>query len=293
MNKQKGFISLLLTGLIFGSFGIWIRLLNRELTSFQQIALRNFIGLILSVILILIFKHKWEFKKVNKLSLLLYAFSYPIAVIFYVFAFLNAKIATVTFAFYAISYLVTFILGTFYFKDKLTLPKILGLVLAAIGLIFLSYPFSLAILNLGLVYAMVSGLFDSGTNTFRRLISGKVDRFVLVAIQMLAGVVVASVLLLIYKQPFPIFLSSGTLGIALIFGFLLMSVSFLTLIGFQNFDLGLGTIVMSSELLFAPLFAFLVFRETLSTFELIGGIFILFGIIVANLHLMKLSKRPS
>jgi drug/metabolite transporter (DMT)-like permease len=62
-----------------------------------------------------------------------------------------------------------------------------------------------------------------------------------------------------------------------------MSVSFLTLIGFQNFDLNLGTIIISSELIFAPIFAALAFHEYPSANEIFGGLFIALSIILSNL----------
>lgn len=290
MSKPKGFLALLLSGIIFGSFGIWIRLLNQELTAYQQIFLRNLIGFLLAATIVIILKQKWSLRGVKPIYVFLYATLFPIAIIFFVFAMLNTRISTAIFAFYASSLLSSLIIGRIFFNDKMSGPKVFSLVLAFLGLGILSYPFSLSTFNWGFVFGVIAGFFDTATNGFRRLLSGKIDRFVLVATQMLGGVIISIILINLVKQSVLVPISSFTLVIATIFGLLLMSVSFLTLVGFKNFDLNLGTIVISSELVFATIFAALIFKEYPTAKDLIGGLFIAAGIIVSNLKLLKSYK---
>jgi drug/metabolite transporter (DMT)-like permease len=67
--------------------------------------------------------------------------------------------------------------------------------------------------------------------------------------------------------------SNGT--VLLLFGASLVSVSYLILKGFQSFDLNIGTVVLSSELVFGVILAFLVFAEKPRFVELAGGAIIL------------------
>lgn len=294
-NQTKGFIALLASGLIYGSFGIWIKLLSQELTTYQQIALRNLIGFVLTIFMILLLRQKIAFNGVKKIYIFLYSFFFPIGVIFFVFAMLQTKFVTAIFAFYASSLLASTIIGSVLLKDKNTPLKYFGLILSLIGLIFLSYPFSLSHLNIGFVFGLLSGIFDSASNGFKRFLSGKIDRFVLVGLQMLGGIIVAGSLILLTNQVLLPTISFSTLLVALIFGALLVLVVFLTLVGFQNFDLNLGTMIIASELLFGPIAAMLVFKEIPTKTELIGGFIIVSSIVITNLPIInkKQSKLKS
>jgi drug/metabolite transporter (DMT)-like permease len=70
--------------------------------------------------------------------------------------------------------------------------------------------------------------------------------------------------------------------IVIFFGLLIVAVNYLLLLGFRNFDLNLGTILLSSEMVFTPIFAFLAFGEAPSLYVIIGGVFIAASIVLVN-----------
>lgn len=105
----------------------------------------------------------------------------------------------------------------------------------------------------------------------------------------MGGVIFISLVLLFVSHQ-SLILAEMTLNsvfVGIIFGGFLMSISFLTLIGFKNYDLNLGTIVLSSELVFAPVFAIIFFKEFPSEIEIMGGVFIASAILVSNLHFVE------
>lgn len=283
MNKYKNFLALLFSGIVFGSFGIWIRILSRELTSYQQIFARNFFGFIICCIVILLLKQKWNFSKVNKIYVILYGICFPLSVIFYTFSILSTKIAITTFAFYAASFIGSFVIGKVLFSDKIHLIKVVSLSLAFLGIFILSYKsFSTGILNWGFIFGFLGGFLDSCTNAFRRFLASKIESFVLVSIQMIGGIVVATLFMLIFAQKVPSVMSPITILVAVLFGFLLVGLNFLLNFGFQDFDLNLGTILLSTELVAAPIFGLLIFKESLALTDIIGGGFIIFAILLSN-----------
>ena len=284
MNTRKGFLALLTTGLIYGSFGILIRTLDKELLMYQQIFLRNLIAFLFAGILVIILKQKFSYAKTPKKHLFFYAFSYPLAIIFFVASVLSTKIAVTVFSYYIGLIIFSTLIGFIFLKEKLTRFKIISMIFVLIGLIFFSMPLSITSLNLGLFMGLLSGSSESITNTFRKLLGGNLDRFVLVAIQMLSGIIISGLLLIIFKQAYISSISSISIILSLLFGIFLMSVSYLTLVGFQSFDLNLGAIVISSELIFASLFAAIFFKEYPTVYESIGGAFVLLAIITANLR---------
>lgn len=293
MNKFKNFLALLFAGIAYGSFGIWIRLLSHDLSTYQQILARNVLGFLFSIGVVYLFKQKWDFKKVKIKYVILYAISFPIAQVFYTLSILSTKLEITTFAFYAASFIFSFVVGKVFFSDKINFVKIVSLALAFLGVFVLSFKtFSTGLLNLGFIFGFFGGAFDSTTNAFRRFLAGKVERFVLVAIQMLGGIAVAIIFMFIFKQVIPTSISLTTVLVAILFGFLLLALNFLLNYGFQDFDLNLGTILLSTELVAAPIFGLLIFKEIPSQTDIIGGLLILGAIIISNApHLSKLKLK--
>lgn len=84
MNNEKqfkGFLFLLTAGAIFGTFGIFIRILGKELSSFQQIAFRNIIASLTAFILIYLKKSPVKsLKNANPFHLIAFSITFPIAV---------------------------------------------------------------------------------------------------------------------------------------------------------------------------------------------------------------------
>ncbi len=287
MNKFKGFLSLLLAGFIFGSFGIWIRILNQELTTYQQIFFRGTVGFIFALLLAYFLKNKFSLNKVNKIILFIYFLSFPLATIFFVTSILNEKIAVTTFSFYASGIIGSLCIGMIFFREKLTRIKLFSLILVIAGVILLSYPLSIKTVSFGFLMGLLGGLFDAASNALRKFLTGKIDRFVLVAIQLSGIMIVAFGFLIFNRQPIFSPMSGIAIIVGVLFGGLLVSITFLTLIGFQNYDLNLGMIVLSSELIFAPIFAALAFHEYPSAMEIGGGLLIVASIVVSNLSFEK------
>ena len=287
MNKTKGFVSLLSAGFIFGIFGILVRLLNSELTNYQQIFFRSVVGFILATAIITFFKRKISFKNISLINLILFAVSLPLTIIFYTLSILKTKIILAVATLYLGSILFSLISGILFFKEKLTVKKGLAIVASILALYYFTIPFSLTNINIGLVFGVLSGFTDALSNSFKKHLGGKVDRFLLIAIQMM-GTIIVSFALVFYTKTLTIpQISPFIFGIGLLFGFFLMLNNYLMLVGFHNFDLNLGTIVLSSELLFASIFGYLFYKEIPTFNELIGGGLIAFSVIIAHLNFKK------
>ena len=287
MNKKLGFITLLLAAASFGSFGIWIRLLSQGINIYQQIVLRNLVAMIIaSVIIIFGKRYLLDFKKIPKIKLLLYALVVPISVIFYNIAMLSLKIAVATFVFYIGTILCSYVIGLVIFKEKVTVIKAISIMLVLLGLTCFVYPFSFTAATLGFVAGIISGIFDGAANGFRKDLVGKIDKLFLVFLTAVGGIIVSG-LMIVQTHASLTFLTQMPLQIWLIgilFGLLLIINNFLLLVGFQNYELGPGVIVLSSELFFALIFGFLIFHEIPATNELIGGLFIISAIVAPNIN---------
>ena len=118
MNKTKGFLSLLSAGFLFGMFGIFVRLLNSEMTNFQQIFFRSVVGFVLASGIIILFKRKVSFKNISLINLLLFAISLPLTIVFYTLSILKTKIIVAVAALFLGSILFSLISGILFFKEK-------------------------------------------------------------------------------------------------------------------------------------------------------------------------------
>lgn len=293
MNKRLGFFSLLLAAISYGSFGVWIRLLNQEMTIYQQIVFRNVIAFVLAIFIIILGKkYRINFKNISKKNLALYALVIPLSVIFYNIGILNLKIAVATFAFYMSSILFSELIGLFIYKVELMVADIVSLILVVVGLIFFVFPFSFNAINIGFWACLISGFFDAAANGFRKDLAGKLDKFVLISLTAVGGILVSGIMMTSFHQSLSFFsnLSPFSWFIGIVFGILLMLVNYLLLIGFQNFELGPGVITLSAELFFALIFGLLFFREFPTTKELIGGMCILAATIIPNINWLRVKQ---
>ncbi|MBU0978499.1 DMT family transporter [Patescibacteria group bacterium] len=295
MNKALGFSALFFSALAFGTFGIWIRLLNQEMSIYQQVVLRNGFAFIFAI-LIVIFTRQLKninWSKVKKLNLFFYILLVPLAVIAYNVAMLNTKIALATFAFYVGTILTGWVVGIFFFHEKLNAEKWISLTLVLIGIALFAFPFTNRSINLGLIAGVISGVLDGSANGFRKDLSGKISKVVLVSLTAVGGVLISGFMMSYFNQSLSYLGSISTTAwiIGGLFGALLVIVNYLLLVGFKNFDLGLGSIVLSLELFFALIFGAMVFGEYPTGMEIAGGVFILLANIVPNVKMIFLSLR--
>ena len=288
---MPGFLALLASALLYASFSVWVRLLSVDLSPAEQIGFRNSIALVLAIVAVGLSRQSFgSLRKAQPLLIVGYVLAFPIAVVLFTYAVLQTKIMTTLFWLYLSSLVTSLVIGVGYFKEKLTHQKIISLGLVAAGLVTYNFPFSGQFLTVGAGLAVLSGVFDATANGFKKFFSGKVDRFVLVALQMVGGLIVAGILSTQQTLTVPS-LSPTTWVVGIVFGISLVLVSYLTLFGFSHFDLNLGTVVLASELFFASLLGWLVFQESVSLAEGIGGGLIFLATVVAQTTTVPLEKQ--
>ena len=287
-KMNKGFVSLLFAGFLFGTFGIWIRFLSRELTTFQQIMLRNLISLLIMLPIAVIVGKKFSLGK-HKMELFFFGLSFPLLAVFFVMAMLYTKIGIAIFTFFASALLFSLFIGSFFFKEQITLVKTIAILIVDFSLGLFAFPMGKNFLNLGFIYALIAGFLSTLNASFKKHLKNKIYRLHLLIIQMSGGLIGVSFLMLLKNESFTPNLSTENLFIVLLFGLIFLSAQYLHTVGMQNIDLNLGTIVSSSEMIFATIFAALVFQEYLSLKEIVGSGLILLGIIIPNLPKVKLT----
>lgn len=138
---------------------------------------------------------------------------------------------------------------------------------------------------------MIAGFLSTLNASFKKHLKDKIYRLHLLIIQMSSGLIGVSLLMLFKNESFTPGLSIENVFIVLLFGVIFLGAQYLHTVGMQNIDLNLGTIVSSSEMIFATIFAALVFQEYLNLKEIAGSGLILLGIIIPNLSKLKYTKK--
>lgn len=284
MHDTRGFIALICNGILLATYGIWVRLLQHTFSAYQQVTLRGIISFLLAVFLAIILRRKWFFEKKYNKHLVFYLFCFAASSILFTISVIQTSIALSVFGLYLGSIFSAFLLGKLFFQEKLSKSKLMSVLLALGALFFLTFPFSLHLLNAGFLVGIFGGIFDGIGNAFKKYFGRKIELPALIVFQFFATLLVAISLMFFTRESFSsLQLSLGNIFLLLIYGAIFLSVGYLSMYGFQHFNLNLGTIVISSELFWAPIFAFLLFHEMLTSYQIIGGFLIVLAIILPQI----------
>jgi len=194
----------------------------------------------------------------------------------------NTKIANAVFLIWAGSIFMSFLLGTFLLKEKITTNKIVALILVVVGLSMFAE--GLAVLSIGLVAGFFAGVFDGVANTLRKSLK-ELPRNTVMIYQYSVGLSLLVVFMLTSGNDIIREASLYGAGITVIYGILLALLGNLLLYGFQHFDVNIGTIILASEIMIAIAFGYLFFGEIPTSKELIGGIAIFLASIVTVINI--------
>lgn len=283
-ERTKGALALFGASAIYGSFGLLIRVLSDMLGSYSQVAARMGIAFILLLAFALIFG---KIKKLTNAqifkSILLGVISTGI-VVFFTISVIETKIATSVFLLYVASMVSSLILGTIFFKENINLQKIVALLLAFGGLWIFSGAF--VALTVGAIMALLSGLCKGLGNVVRKGLKG-VDKTNILLYQFFTTTACASLIMFSLPEPIVKDVSSWAVFALIVFAILQLALNNLLLYGFQHFDVNIGTVILTLELLFAALIGFFFFGELLSGTEILGGILIFIASIVSAWEFKK------
>lgn len=286
---MSGYVSLLLVGIFFGISGPLAKYLSPWANAYQAVALRFGIALLFAILATIFTKTGTKTKSNLKFfDTSLFAISFPLSTIFFTLSVFNTKISLAIFSFYIANLVSSFVLGKIFFKEQINKQKAISLVLILISLGFFTDIASNFSIDLGFMYGLISGVLQTVTSIFQKRLIG-INRLNLVKIQTFTGLVFAIIFMYFTSSlNLPVLPIDGII-VATVYGLLFLIISYLLLIGFQKTDINIGSMLVSTELFFGPLFAFIIFKETLSISEIIGSIFVILAVI--NLNLKKSTSK--
>ncbi len=234
------------------------------------------------MIISLVLKNKISLKNTNRMSLLYFSLSFPLSVIFFTLAIFNTTVSLAVFSFYISTLVTSFIVGKIVLHENITKNKRLALVFILLAVIVLTEVYKGFTINIGFIYGIISGILQTVASYYQKILGKNTNRTNLLILQTLTGFTLAAGILIYLNTPIFVMLPSLPLIITIFFGLVFLLISYLFLVGFKYTNLNVGSILVSSELLFGPLFAWIFLSEVITTSIIVGGTLTGIAVVLSN-----------
>jgi len=288
MNKKKSIVLILLSALMFGTYGVWSRLIGDSFGEFYQGWTR---GLIISIILFPILYFKKEIVPIKKkdikwLLVFLLFTSFTQAPLFY--AFNHMDIGTATVIFFVSMLLTMYAIGISFLKEKLSTVKVLSFVLASIGL-YVTFSFSITAFSFfAASMAALNGIASGGEVSSSKKLTGSYSSLYVTWLSWL--------IVVITNAPVSIFLGEvqhlPSFDIVWLYqmGYVVSSIFAFGLIieGLKHVEASIGGLLGLLEVVFSLMFGVLIFNELVTAQVGTGAILVLLA--AALPHIVKLYR---
>lgn len=290
MNKKiTGSFFLLVSALIYGTFGVLSRYIS-AFGAFSQNWIKSFFIILLSALIFVLQRRSW--KKIRRedfkwFTLWILPASFQPVLTF--LAFNHLPIGMTYFLIYSTMILGGIASGQIFFSEKLNLNKVFSIIFLFIG-IFLIYRTDLSLTgNIYVFMALISGLILGFWNTLTKKISGNYSEYQMLIIDGLPGLVLCLILSLVLSEKF-IPLSDIQPWIWIfIYSAFSVGAGALLINGFKKVEAQAGSLILPMEIVFGSIFGFLIFREILKPNVYFGGFLILLAAVLSTFS----AKEPT
>ncbi len=282
-REGLGIMSLLSAAFIYSFFGILTRIIGFAIPVFFAGIVRNVLGCIFLGAIVL-FGKKWI--SVSRKDLFIIALRSLCGLVGFIgsyYSFYYLPIGTAYFIFYGVVAVAGFIVGSIFFKEKVTSAKIAALLLAVIGLAIMYVQRMQTGSIFYMIFAAVSGVGTALWNSVSKFVSDKYSGVQLNFLDYVFSLILFTSVSLILKEqwvfsmPLPIWLAN------LLFVFMFISTGQLMIYGFKHLESQVASIIMLSEVVFGVVLAYFFYHEVLSVSTILGGCIIFVGFILPEL----------
>jgi drug/metabolite transporter (DMT)-like permease len=288
-KTTRGISLVLVSALIFGSYGMWSRLVGQNFGVFYQAWTR---GLIIAIILFPFLYFRGEIVKINKedwkwMSLYLIFTSFTAAPIFY--AFNHMDIGSASLLFYTTMLLTMYVFGFLFLGEKFTKVKIISFIVALIGM-YVIFSFSLTLFTfLAASMAVLNGVASGGEVSFSKKLSNKYSSLYLTWLSWLIIFLTNGIVSLLVGETQHI--PSFTIVWLYELGYVIAGIIGFWFIveGLKYLEASIGGLLGLLEIVFSIAFGVLIFKEVLSLQIIIGGLVIIMA--AALPHIIKLFEK--
>jgi drug/metabolite transporter (DMT)-like permease len=267
-----GTSSLLVVGLLYGLSAVITKYLSDVINAYQVIEYRFGIAFLAAAAALALSARRVTFDHIDTATLVAFAVTFPASAILFTLSVFHASVALAVFSFYIANLLSQFALGSMFFHEEIDRYKAAALVVSVASLIAFTNPFSEFTVTSGFLLGLTAGVVQGIASTYQKRLGGSVDTMLLLACQALTGTVMAGVILAFTGEALIPILNGFAWLVTIIFGLSMLAIMYLFVVGYRYTNLNTGSVLVSSELFFAPLFAYLLLAEHVPTNVFIGGV---------------------
>lgn len=282
MQRQwSGELALITAGILYGFIGVLTKLITFQIPIFYQAWVRCFSTLFILIPLVFFVKHSW-----NRIApkdhrwFFLRSLSGFIGFFTGYIAFTKLDIGTVYFLTYASSLVIGYLLSIVLFKEKLTKSGIIAFILAflALGLIYSVHV--QGDLYWYVTLAVISGCVSPGWNVCSKKISSTYSNIQLNIVDTAYAFLFPFIASFVIREQWIPITWTAPWMYSLLMQCIFIVTGFLIVYGFKKVSAQTGVIVMLIEIVAGVVFGYLFFSQMPSVGSFIGGIFIIFAMLI-------------
>ena len=283
MNSDiKGTIFILLSAFNFSLMGIFIRLINQEVTPITQVMLRIVIA---TAVLFVFYKLKKRklFPHKRTIALLAVAgmFGYALMVVFINFAFINTTFGMATVV-QQLTQLFVLFLGLVFLGEKITKKIVVGVFLSLSGVYLIFQPTAEGKM-IGITYGVIAAFLQAIYNVIQRYNHKFNKTYINVFYSFFFASIVLIPLSFLLERPFSLTISPLTWGYL---GFMvfnnILAYYFLNS-GLRLIQANKASIIATFQVFLGVLYSYFFYNEGLTMLQATGSGLILGSVIILNL----------
>jgi len=284
MNQRYGSTLILTSAFLFSTYGIWSRIMGSSFGEFSQAWSR---GLMLLIFVLLL---NWRFKIFKPLQRRDYPWLAAIALAGglnqapYYFGFQHLSIGTATLLFYAALVVGGYILGKVFFQEKMTIIKMVSLVLAVAGMTFI-YQFQLVPSQfLAATLTIIAGLLGSIAVILPRKLEGGYPEFQIMTSYFVTQIFINGIFSFMLHDSLPALTNIAPWLGQIAYATAMLLANWAAIEGYRHFDASLGSLIGLAEIIFGVAFGIIIFQEALSLGIVIGSLIIISAAALPHLY---------
>jgi drug/metabolite transporter (DMT)-like permease len=238
MTTHKGLFALIACAFVFGTFGIFVKFLDKTFGPYEQVLLRNIVAALISLISAFICHTPITYKGISPKMLFLYASTWVPIVITFTLAVQYIKVSAAVSIFYAANLCTAYFIGSRLFHEKITLYAWIGILVSFVGLAWYAYPFHITSQSsIGYMLIFASGCLDAISSALNKHLSLQLNRESAALIRSLFGILVAGVFVLMNNDTITYTDFTNTnIIILILFGGMLFLINSLVMYGFREME---------------------------------------------------------
>lgn len=264
-----------LASIMFGSYGVWSKLMADEFGIFYQGWARALIVVLVALLILIYKKQLLPIKQQDRMWLwVILGFTIFTQVPLY-YGFITTGVGAATLMFYAAFLITSYLVGRFVIGEKITKPKMLSLFLAFLGLGLVFQSSSLIFAATGLLAAGLNGIASGGEVSLSKKLSDKYPSLLITFYAWIAIFVTHLPLSIIANETWSLPVLSIQWLAMLMYSVVGLLSFWLVVEGFKHVDASIGSLIGLAEIVWAILFGAILFDERFSFVTIIGAVLIL------------------